>query len=114
MTAQEGLFLTSAVPDPDSAGRVPGVDGLAINPAKTSGLSSSFAGSFDPFTAPPTAFHAFVIPAAIKPLVSEWLRKTHGRTRSTLFPDLAGLADHYRERTPRSVEDDEDHTAPLK
>jgi len=95
--AQEGLFLSGAVP---AAPAVPGVDGLSlssVDPPGQARLASLFApeerGAGRPARLP---FCAVVIPARIKRKIREHLTALD-RRRSTLHPDADGFRDALRD-----------------
>ncbi len=90
MKAQEGFFLGRTVP---KRHRAPGVLGLnPIGPApgseKLNKLLFKQEGPGRPASLP---FCAIVIPAAVKDLVRDPLKRTYNRRRRVLFPDVDGF-----------------------
>lgn len=96
MRAQEGLFLSGAVPAAGSSG---GIDGLPVRlgtPPGRARLAALFGEgnrrSGRPANLP---FCALVVPARLKATVRNHLTALN-RTRSVLFPDVDGFRDAYR------------------
>jgi FRG domain len=95
MRAQEGLFITGAVPHLPT---VNGVDALPLTAAQPpSGLDELFAlddrGRGRPRTLP---FVVVAIPTQIKSKMRTHLATTYNRSQKTMFPDVAGFADAVR------------------
>lgn len=90
MTAQQGFFLTGAVP---SNPTIPGVDAfpLKAEPLGRDRLETVFGhrGRGHPSRIP---FVAIVVPRRLKAKIRTALASTWNRREETLFPDLAGLA----------------------
>ncbi|WP_222265689.1 FRG domain-containing protein [Modestobacter marinus] len=97
MRAQEGLFLSAAVP---LGPALPGVDGVPLptgeppGPARLAGLfAPEERGAGRPARVP---FCAVVIPARIKRKVKEHLTALN-RRRSTVYPDVDGFREALRD-----------------
>lgn len=94
MVAQEGLFLTGAVP---LARTVPGVDGLplqGVDPPGPKALETLFAATARKRGRPKRlSFVVLVIPAAVKSRMRPHLEGTYNRSYRQLFPDIAGFVD---------------------
>ncbi len=97
MRAQEGLFLTSAIPaDPGS----PALIGFPEPPKKgffnqaaallNAGLPRDLSGKGNPFDA-----MGIVIPPKVKKSLLAVLEKSFNRSTRTLFPDLSGFAEAH-------------------
>lgn len=97
MRAQEGLFITGAVPgDPEA----PGVDGLPLldqRPPGAEALEALFAAAERTAGRPRSLpFVVLVIPPSLKRRMKDPLETTYNRSRRTLFPDVAGFAEAVR------------------
>lgn len=94
MRAQEGLFVSGAVPP--VAGQAP-VDGLPIASAGAPGpaaLEALFSVRERTRGRPRSLpFVALLIPPGLKRTMRQHLESTYNRRQSVLFPDLAGFAD---------------------
>ena len=97
MQAQEGLFITGAVPP---GGSVPGVDGLPLQTREAPG-AKSLAALFGPEERNRgrprnLPFVALVIPRLIKAKMRQHLEGTYNRSHRVLFPDVDGFATAVR------------------
>lgn len=101
MVAQEGLFITGAVPYGADASGIDGLPLLSPQPPGADRLASLFGppdrGPGRPAQLP---FVALIIPTTLKTQMRKVLATAYGRTEEVLFPDLAGFAQHLR-REPR-------------
>lgn len=92
MVAQEGLFLTGAVPDGPNAR---GIDGLPLDQATAPGpkaLSNLFAPEPRKAGRPKKLpFVVLVIPSVLKRKLLPHLEITYNRSHRQLFPDIAGF-----------------------
>lgn len=99
MAAQQGFFLTGAVP---SNPTIPGVDAflLKADPPGRARLETVFGarGRGYPARIP---FVAIVVPRKLKAKIRTALASTWNRRQETLFPDLAGLAAAIKEDPKR-------------
>ncbi|MFD4637388.1 FRG domain-containing protein [Lentzea sp. NPDC058436] len=97
MVAQEGLFLTGAVPDGLNAR---GIDGLPLDQADAPGskaLNALFAPESRKAGRPKKLpFVVLVIPAALKRKLLPHLESTYNRSYRQLFPDIAGFVTALR------------------
>lgn len=97
MQAQEGLFISGAVPTSPS---VAGVDGLPLlvgDPPYGERLESLFAAN-ERRAGRPTGlpFVVLLIPPNIKGRMLPHLQNTYNRSQRILFPDVAGMVDALR------------------
>ncbi|HVK24991.1 MAG TPA: FRG domain-containing protein [Actinokineospora sp.] len=93
MVAQEGLFLTGAVPDKV---RVLAVDGLPLGLGAAAPGEDALSTLFDPLPrgkGRPSRlpFVVLIVPAAIKQRMLRHLESTYNRHYRYLFPDVAGF-----------------------
>lgn len=97
MRAQEGLFISGAVPATPEA---PGVDGLPLldeSAPDADALEALFSTAERSAGRPRTLpFVVVVVPPALKRRMRDPLQTTYNRSRRTLFPDVAGFADAVR------------------
>lgn len=100
MTAQEGFFLTAAIPaDPSSPALVglpePKMDGFfgLLSNLVNAGLPVDMARPWGPFAAA-----GVVITPSVKRATLKVLETSFNRTHRTMFPDLAGFAQKQRRR----------------
>jgi hypothetical protein len=97
MRAQEGLFISGAVP---TTPEPPGVDGLPLldeNAPGARALEVLFAPAERTAGRPRSLpFVVLVVPPALKRRMRDPLATTYNRSRRTLFPDVAGFAEAVR------------------
>ena len=97
MRAQEGLFISGAVP---SSPEARGVDGLPLMDQQAPGadaLQALFAGRARSAGRPRSlSFVVLVVPPSLKVRMIDPLETTYNRRRRTLFPDVAGFAEAVR------------------
>lgn len=97
MVAQEGLFLTGAVPEGESSH---GIDGLPLgqgDPPGPEALGNLFAAEPRKAGRPrKLPFVVLVIPTQLKKKLLPHLESTYNRSYRQLFPDVAGFVDALR------------------
>lgn len=97
MQAQEGLFISGAVPASPSAAGVDGLPLLVGDPSHGERLDSVFAANERRAGRPARLpFVVLLIPPAIKVRMLPHLENTYSRSHRILFPDLAGMVDALR------------------
>lgn len=97
MTVQEGLFLTSAVPNPTSGSQTP-LDcifepGTNVIGKLASLIANAHGGQVVGEKLPGPAVVSFTVPAALKHLMRAALAGTFNRSERSMYPDLMGFRD---------------------
>ena len=98
MQAQEGLFLSGALPD--SPSEPAGLEGIALGrpaPPGEERLASLFAPDARTAGTPAALpFCAIIVPPLVKRKALVHLRGTFAKDYKTLFPDVSGFAEALR------------------
>jgi hypothetical protein len=101
MAAQEGLFITGAVP----ADPTPAAEGFALPPGApptAAGLDVLFAEQNRTRGRPPRLpFCVLTIPTSLKASLLPHLQATYNRTARVMYPDIAGFVKEWLPKNPR-------------
>lgn len=93
LRAQEGYFLASAHPQPETAGGPMASLQIPVPDGDSKEVRSLLTGDKKRGLPPTLPFVAIFITARVKKQLRTYLRRTYSRTAKTLFPDYAGFRD---------------------